>query len=109
MSTPRTVCLGLYLGLAHHVLFFNIFINDFGKNIKVMVVKFVNDRRSRRDNDVFSDKIGIQKDLAGKKAWPNITRNLIGTNVKCPHVHKEQSWMQGMGQPNSHTCEMDFN
>lgn len=40
------------------------FINDFGKNIKVILVEFVNDRESRKDNDVFSDKNKIQKVLA---------------------------------------------
>lgn len=40
------------------------FISDFGKNIKAILVEFVNDRESRKDNDVFSDKIKIQKVLA---------------------------------------------
>ena len=65
MSTPRTVSLGLCLGLAHCVVLFNILTNDFGKNIKVIFVKFVNHTKYRRGNDVFFDTIKIQKDLSG--------------------------------------------
>lgn len=60
--------LGTFFSL---VLFFNIFIHDFGKNIKVVFVKFANDRKSRGILVFSLIKLG------SRKIWPAIKQGQL--------------------------------